>query len=171
MSESIGQFSARTQATRHPIPAWASALLFLAVFLILQTGYDSCRGSDFEHFVISELIVTPSAALIKLLTPFVQVSALGNQLIAPDGGISVLKGCEGTEVMFMLVAAFSAVAIPWRRRLIGMALGIFLVFGLNQMRLLALFYAYRTDSDLFGLLHGMVAPIILILSVALFFTG
>ena len=168
MTESYDQFLARTNRPARPLPLWASALVFLSVFFILQMAYGASRGSAFEHFVIGDLTVVPAAALINLLTPTVQVQALGNQLLAAGGGIVVLKGCEGTEVMFMLAAAFAAVNLPWRRRLTGLGLGILLVFGLNQIRLITLFYAHRSDPSLFNLLHGTVTPIVLIVAVALF---
>ena len=168
MNESFDQFVARTNRPSKPLPVWGSALVFLSVFFVLQMSYGACRGSAFEHFVIGDLTVVPTAALINLLTPTVQVEALGNQLVAPGGGITVLKGCEGTEIMFMLVAAFAAVVIPWRRRLAGLGLGILLVFGLNQVRLVTLFYVHRSDPSLFNLLHGTVAPIVLIIAVALY---
>jgi len=94
MSESFDQFLSRTEQPRKPLPAWVSALVFLSVFFILQMSYDACRGSDFEHFVLGDLTVFPTAAAINLLTPTVHVKALGNQLIAPGGGITVLKGCS-----------------------------------------------------------------------------
>lgn len=168
MNESFDQFITRTEQPRKPMPAWVSALVFLSVFFILQMSYDACRGSDFEHFILGDLTVTPTAALINLLTPAVNVIALGNQLIAPGGGITVLKGCEGTEIMFMLVAAFAAIVMSWQRRLSGLGLGILLVFCLNQVRLVTLFYVYRSEPSLFNLLHGTVAPIVLILCVALY---
>lgn len=169
MTESFDQFTARTTSRPlKPLPVWGSALVFLSVFFILQMGYGACRGSGFEHFIIGDLTVVPTAALIKLLTPSVQVQALGNQLIAPGGGITVLKGCEGTEVMFMLAAAFAAVVMPWRRRLTGLGLGILLVFCLNQIRLVTLFYVHRSDPSLFNLLHGTLAPIALIICVAIY---
>lgn len=168
MSESFDQFLARTELPRKPMSAWVSALVFLSVFFVLQMSYDACRGSDFEHFILGDLTVSPSAIVINLLTPAVHVKALGNQLIAPGGGITVLKGCEGTEIMFMLVAAFAAISMPWRRRLAGLGLGILLVFCLNQVRLVTLFYVYRSEPSLFNLLHGTVGPIVLILCVALY---
>lgn len=168
MNESFEQFVTRTNRPQKPLPPWVSALLFLSVFFILQMSYDACRGTDFEHFILGDLTVAPTAVLINLLTPTVNVKALGNQLIAPGGGITVLKGCEGTEIMFMLVAAFAAVVMPWRRRLSGLGLGILLVFCLNQMRLLLLFYVYRSEPTLFNLLHGTVTPIVLVLCVALY---
>lgn len=168
MNESFDQFISRTERARKPMPAWISALVFLAVFFILQMSYDACRGSDFEHFILGDLTVSPTATVINLLTPAVHVKALGNQLIAPGGGITVLKGCEGTEIMFMLVAAFAAITISWQRRLVGLGLGILLVFCLNQVRLVTLFYVYRSEPSLFNLLHGTVAPIVLILCIALY---
>ena len=168
MTESYEQFLARTDGAPKPLPIWGSALMFLAVFAILDMGYGACRGSGFEHFVIGDLTVVPAAALIQALTPAVGVRAMGNQLIATGGGIVVKKGCEGTEVMFMLVAAFAAVAMPWRRRLIGLGLGILLVFCLNQLRLVGLFFAYRSDPALFHLLHGTLAPIALVVAVAVY---
>jgi exosortase/archaeosortase family protein len=138
------------------------------VFFILQMSYDACRGTAFEHFVLGDMTVVPTAKLIQTLTPEVGVKAIGNQLRAPGGGITVLKGCEGTEVMFMLVAAFSAVIMPWRRRLMGLGIGILMVFCLNQIRLVGLFYAYRSDPSLFDLLHGTLAPITLVIIVALY---
>jgi len=168
MNESFEQFTARTSRPRQARPAWVAALLFLAVFFVLQMAYGASRGGAFEHFVIGDLTVVPAAALIRLLTPSIAVQALGNQLLAPGGGITVLKGCEGTEVMFMLAAAFAAVVMPWRRRLAGLGLGLLLVFGLNQLRLVTLFYVHRGDPSLFGLLHGTVAPIVLVIAVALY---
>ncbi len=168
MNESFEQFLSRTNRPPKPLPTWVSALVFLSVFFILQMSYNACRGSDFEYFILGDLTVAPTAALINLLTPAVQVKALGNQLIAPGGGITVLKGCEGTEIMFMLFAAFAAIVMPWRRRLTGLSLGILLVFCLNQVRLVTLFYVYRSEPSLFNLLHGTVGPIVLIVCVALY---
>jgi exosortase family protein XrtM len=168
MSESLDQFNARMNTPGKPLPLWGSALVFLTVFFILQMGYGACRGTWVEYLVLGDLTVAPSAAVIDLLTPEVGVRALGNQLKAPGGGITVLKGCEGTEVMFMLVAAFAAVAMPWRRKLVGLGLGILLVFCLNQIRLVGLFYAYRSDPSLFSLLHETVAPLLLVIAVALY---
>jgi exosortase/archaeosortase family protein len=146
----------------------AMALLFMALFFALQFSYELSRGSSFEHWVIGDLTVKPAAWLLQHLSPEVGVKALGNQLRAPGGGLVVKKGCEGVEVMFMLMAAFGAASIPWRRKLAGLGLGVALVFVLNQIRLVALFYAYRSDPELFSLLHGTVAPIVLVLLVGLY---
>jgi exosortase/archaeosortase family protein len=84
------------------------------------------------------------------------------------GGLNILNGCEGVEVAFLLIAALCAMPGSHRRRLCGMAVGVSLVFMLNQARILALFYAFRYDKVLFSLLHGTVAPLAMIACTVLF---
>lgn len=152
-----------------PRSIWLLALLFIVVFLALQTGYGALRGTWVERLVIDALTVKPAASMIRALSPDIGVKAEGTRLKAPGGGINILNGCEGTEVMFLLYAAFAAAAMPWRARFMGLFAGTLLVYALNQARVLALFYAYRSDKGLFDLLHGTVAPLALIALTTLFF--
>lgn len=152
-----------------PRPLWLQALLFGAVFVLLQAGYGALRGTWAERLAIDTLTVKTAAWSIRMLTPEVAVQAVGSRLKAPGGGINIINGCEGTEVLFLLCAAFASAALPWRARLSGVLAGTLLVFMLNQGRILALFYAYRSDKALFDLLHGTVAPLLLIALSALFF--
>lgn len=160
-------------SVRRPEPPrralWRQMSIFLAVFLVLQLGYGALRGSWVEHLLIDTLTVAPAAALIHIMSPELPVWAEGSRLKAPGGGINVLNGCEGTEVLFLLYAAFAAAVMPWRARLAGLAAGTLLVYALNQARVIALFHAYRSDRAWFDLLHGTVAPLALIAITTLFF--
>lgn len=165
-------YSADAHLLQHrlkPRPLWLQALLFGLVFLLLQAGYSAVRGTPIERFVIDTLTVKTAAWSIRGITPDVAVEAIGTRLKAPGGGINIINGCEGTEVLFLLVAALAAAAVPWRARLGGALAGALLVFVLNQGRILALFYAYRSDKTLFDVLHGTVAPLLLIAGSGLFF--
>ena len=64
-----------------------------------------------------------------------------------------------------------AYPFTWRTRLFGLLAGTAWVFALNQARVLGLFYAFRDDPVLFGHLHGLVTPLLLILGVLVFFFG
>jgi exosortase family protein XrtM len=151
-------------------PRWGLRVLaFLALFVALQAGYSSGRGGALERLVIDQATVRTAAVLIDTLSPELQVRADGPRLRASGGGLNVLNGCEGTDVAFLLVAALVVAPLPWRRRLAGLMLGLPLVFALNQLRVLALFYAFRSDRAWFDLLHGAVAPLLLVLAVGLFF--
>jgi exosortase/archaeosortase family protein len=73
------------------------------------------------------------------------------------------------ETLFMLIAAFAVAPITRQARIGGLLVGIPLVWVLNLTRILALFYAYHTNSDLFGFLHGIVTPAGMVISVAAFY--
>lgn len=137
----------------------------------MQWAWGQARGTGVERLVIDRLTVGTAARLIDLLDPEIGVSASGARLRASGGGINILNGCEGTEVFFLLASALLVAPIGWRRKLAGLALGGLVVFVLNQGRVLALFYAFRSDRGLFDVLHGTVAPLLLILATTAFFAA
>ncbi len=73
------------------------------------------------------------------------------------------------EELFLLVAAFAVAPIAWRWRVAGLLLGVAVVFVVNQLRVLTLFYAWRADHSLFDLLHGTVTPIAVVLLVSAYY--
>jgi exosortase family protein XrtM len=153
-------------ATRHP---WRAGLVFALAFLVLQTLWSQTKDTALERLWIDTATVKTAVALIGFVSPGIGVVAQGSRIKAPGGGINVLNGCEGTDILFLLAAAFLAFPMPWRRRLAGLGLGLVLVFLLNEARILALFYAYRNDRALFDLLHSLVAPIVLIAFAGAYF--
>ncbi len=145
--------------------------LFVAIFATLQLGWSSARDTWLERLVVHLVTVQPAAAAIRLLTPEIPAQALGPRIVAPGGGLNILNGCEGMEIVFLLAAAFFAVRMRWRTRLAGLGAGLSLVFLLNQARIMVLFYAFRSDKAVFDLLHTLASPVLLIAAVALFFYG
>lgn len=158
-----------TPQPQTPHPLWLTLAIFLGVFASLQWAWGEARDTWVERLVIHEATVKPAAALVRLITPEAQARPVSASIKAPGGGLNILNGCEGTEVMFLLVAAFAAARMGWRHRLIGLALGLALIYILNQARILALFYAFRNERGLFDLLHTTILPAVLIATVALYF--
>ena len=144
---------------------------FLLTFAMLWWGYESARGSAVERFVVDRLTVSTAATVIDAIAPSIGVRASGSRLLAEGGGLNVLAGCEGVDVLLLLAAALAAAPLPLRSRLAGLAIGAVVVFGLNQVRIVALFFANRADRELFALLHGTVTPLLMVAAVALFFTA
>ncbi len=142
--------------------------MFLLVFVVLQWAWDQARGTAFERAVIDMATVAVAVSIINVWTPDVQAGAVGAHIKASGGGIHVLNGCEGTEVLFLLIAALLTYPLSWRWRCMGIVAGVAWVFVLNQLRLMALFYSYRHDRALFDQLHGLVAPMVLIALSVLF---
>lgn len=151
-------------------PAWLQVAIFVACYVALQGLYARSGGTAVERFFLESAGSRPAAAVLDLLQPALQVRAVGTRVVAPGGGLNIGNGCEGTDLYFLLFAAFAAAPLlSWRRRAAGFALGLMLAFLLNQVRILALFHAYRADPTLFDLLHTTVAPIVLVIAMALYF--
>jgi exosortase/archaeosortase family protein len=145
------------------------ALLFAALFAVPQLIWQALRGTAVERALVHDGTVRCAVFLINLLTPQVHASAVGATVSAPGGGVRIVNGCDGTEAWFLLFAAFAVAPLGWNSRCRGFLLGTAVVFTVNQLRILALFYTIRADRGLFDLLHSTVTPIAVILLVAGYF--
>lgn len=143
-------------------------LLFAAVFVLLYVGVRLASG--FERWFIEQLTV-PSAVWLLNMSGWTTetVSAIGPRIAAPGGGLNVLQGCEGLDVLGLWIAAVAAGPFGWRGRLLGWTVGALMVFGLNQVRLLSLFAIYREHRAWFGDAHGLWWPLALVISVLLLY--
>ena len=136
---------------------------------LLQGLYSTAKDTWVEHLVIDQVTVKSAAWLIQVFDPATDVHPVGSRLRAPGGGINVINGCEGTDVVFLMIGAMLVAPISVRAKLIGGLLGTALVLVLNQARVIGLFYAYRFDRSLFDMMHGVIAPLLLIIAAAWFF--
>lgn len=145
------------------------AFAFAIVFGTLQIGWQLLDGSALQHLLIDRGVVVPAAWIARILTPTLGVYALGDRLRVPTGGINIVNGCDGMETLFLLVAGFVVAPLPRRARLSGIFAGVPVVYVLNLVRILTLFYAHRDDARLFDLLHGVVTPIAMVLAIVAFY--
>jgi exosortase family protein XrtM len=145
------------------------AFAFALVFMALQSGWEAARGSWIERLWVHQLTVRSATVVINQLTPEVQAVAKGTRISAPGGGLNVLFGCEGTDAVFLLTAALLVFPMSLRARATGLVVGLVWVFVLNQLRIVALFYAFRADSGLFDLLHTAAAPLLMVVLTGLYF--
>ena len=166
--ETAGGWTPDSIAPRRPSLFWRT-LGFILVFSSLQLGWQASRDTPIEHFVVHTCTVIPAAAMANLLTPDIHARAVDFSIRAPGGGLNILNGCEGMEALFLLIAAFAVAPISGRSKAWGLLIAFPVVFALNQARILALLYTYRSDRGLFDPLHGVVAPIAVVLLVAAYF--
>jgi exosortase family protein XrtM len=142
---------------------------FLAIFFVLQTLWTRMEGGWLQRLWVDTLTVQTATAVIGVISPQAQAQARGTRIVAAGGGLNILNGCEGTEVLFLLIAALVVAPLTARARLYALASGLVFVFAVNQLRILVLFFAFRHDKSLFDLLHTMVAPLVLVALTGLFF--
>jgi exosortase/archaeosortase family protein len=139
------------------------------VFGVLQFGWQALDGSALARAIIDRGVVAPAVAVAQWLTPGLGVRASGNRLREPTGALAIVNGCDGMETLFLLAAGFCVAPLPLRSRLAGILVGIPIVYVLNQLRSLALFYAKHQSGDLFDVLHAIVTPIVMVFAIAAFY--
>jgi len=144
-------------------------VLFLAIFGALDYGYYLTRGTVVEHLLIDTLTVRPAAAVINAVVPAASARASGNSLFTQFGSVNILEGCEGSDGMFLLIAA--VLPFPARRlsKLIGVIGGVSLMYAMNQLRILALLLTLHWHPDWFASLHGLIAPTCIVVAGCIFF--
>jgi exosortase family protein XrtM len=152
----------------------ATPLRFAVTFLVLSAlligGFEALRGSAIERFLVETLTLEPTTVLIDRLTPAEHVQLIGRRLVAANGPtLNVTRGCEGIEMLLLLIAAVLAFPASGRQRLQGLLWGSLLAYGLSVTRLLLLHYTLVYRPALWEALHGLVLPLGPIVLLALYF--
>jgi exosortase family protein XrtM len=146
--------------------SWLRLALFLALYALLHWAYQSLRESRFDPWFIHTLTVQPAAGLIGWLAPLDGVGAEGARLVWPQGRLTLRAACDGFEVMSLFIAAVLVADIGWRRGLLLLLGGCTLVWALNQLRIAALYWAFRYERDWFDAIHTVWGPLLLVACVA-----
>jgi len=113
----------------------------------------------------TDALAAISADIVRWFDP--QVIAHGNVLRSSRNGFAVAieAGCNGVEATIVLIAAVLAFPAPWRRKLVGLAVGILAVQGLNIVRVISLFYLGQWNFDAFEFAHRYVWQALIMLDV------
>ncbi len=151
---------------RHP------GLRFLVVtailFVVLQRAYIAFRDSDdnrLNHVVNAEV----SATIINLISPERGVEAVDGVLRGGAIPIDIRKGCEGFEVMIIMIAVMLAFPMPLVYRITGMIAGCLFIYVLNIIRIVSLFYITLKRPEFFDAAHISVWQTIIIMLATGFF--
>jgi exosortase/archaeosortase family protein len=143
--------------------------LFALIFAALQWGWSVQQDSALFRLWVEDLNVRAAVVLIAAVQPDSGAAAAGPRVQAPGGGINVLQGCDGAELLWLMTAAFAVAPLAWRWRLGGWLAGLLLVWLLNVTRITALFFVWRSDPRWFDWLHNYIGPIVLVALLALYF--
>lgn len=113
----------------------------------------------------TDTLAAISAGIITQFDP--AVVAQGNVLQSTRNGfaVSIVAGCNGIEASIVLVAAILAFPATWKRKLVGLAIGIVAVQGLNIIRVISLFYLGQWSFDAFEWAHLYVWQALIMLDV------
>lgn len=119
--------------------------------------------------IYPRLFGQPAVAMIDALQPAEAVSAQANRLSSPRAALEIVRGCDGSGVLFLVCAAVLAFPTSWRARLAGVLFGAALVYALNLLRLAGLYFVAAYRPPWFLPLHTYFVPMLLIVAMALFY--
>jgi exosortase/archaeosortase family protein len=151
--------------------SWKRLLAFVFLFGAFYLALAQAWGDGLSYWLIDVFTVKPAAWIARHVLGDPTIAAQGSRVGSGQGSLNVLFGCEGTDVLMLLAAALLVTPVRWADRLTGLLAGTAFVFVVNQLRLLALLEALRTQRDWFGALHGLVAPLAVVALVSVFFLG
>jgi exosortase family protein XrtM len=101
--------------------------------------------------------------------PHEQVRCDDRSLVSVHARLRIVRGCEGTEILLLLAAAVFAYPASLRHRTTGLLIGAGLAWLLSAARLALLFWALRQSPGHWEALHGVVAPLLPVICVGLYF--
>ncbi|NCA69135.1 MAG: exosortase H [Sphingobacteriia bacterium] len=142
---------------------------FLGLLLVLSFIYNlpSVSAALIEPW---NLILAQAAfGVMQLIDADVRLSGNVISTLAGANAVSVESDCNGVEATLLLLCAVVAFPASWKERLIGLAVGLFLVQGLNLVRIVSLFYLGQWNMAVFDWTHKYLWPIILIVVALLAF--
>jgi exosortase/archaeosortase family protein len=85
-----------------------------------------------------------------------EASATGPNLNCGGGTLTVKEGCDGVLPFLILASAILAFPVAWGRRALGVAMGAFLIAGVNVARLVSLLLVSAYHPDQLELFHVYV---------------
>jgi len=149
---------------------WGFGLKMCLVYGVLYWAYGLVPDQWLAQSAYPVLFTHPGVAIIQWLEPAAQVRAEANQIITSTVALEVVRGCDGTGALFLLLAALvAAEGVRWKARAWGALTGALMLYGLNEARLVALYFAAVHRPTWFNSLHEYFIPSLLVVSVGLFY--
>lgn len=149
---------------------WLQFILFVGCYALLDYGYFKIPVDLFMKVIYYHGVVAVCADLINMIAPLEQVLAQQNHLLSTKANLEIVRGCDGAGVLFLVVSAIVAFPSTWRRKLIGLLLGISLIYLLNLLRISALYFIIAYQPGWFLLVHTYLAPTLMIIVGCCYFT-
>jgi exosortase family protein XrtM len=142
---------------------WPQFILFVGCYALLNYSYFKIPDDLFIDVIYYHGVVKICADLINMITPFEQVLAQQNHLFSSKANLEIVRGCDGAGVLFLMVSAIIAFPSTLRRKMIGLLLGIGLIYLINLLRINILYFVIAYQPDWFQLIHVYLAPTLMVM--------
>lgn len=144
--------------------------LFVALYLVFHGLYLLVPDKLLRETLYPNLVGSVSVLMINGIEPNANARAEMNSVKSRRAQLDIVRGCDGSGVVFIVAAATLAFATSVRRKLIGLGLGLVLVYVINQIRIVGLYFVVANRVEWFPFLHTYLAPTLIIVLVCLYFS-
>ena len=110
-----------------------------------------------------------SSAVINLITPKEETFIDGKNIKSGGFSLEIAWGCEGVEGIFLIVAALTAYSMKYKWKVYGILTGTALLYTLNIIRIIFLYYTIKYKPSMFDIIHVYVGQTFIIFLGVLFF--
>ena len=143
--------SGDTGRSRSLAPALKFVLSFVGSLAVLGTVYAWITARYHDSFgAFMEFTATISGGVASL---FADITRSGRYLTCGGFSVEIIDECTGVLEMVIFLAAVVAFPTTWRKKLIGAALGVPLIYLFNVIRIIVLLFAGAYSNALFDFLH------------------
>ena len=122
--------------------------MMIAVFmLVLQTDF-------FQTNIFIPHLHQTASICGKILGLFgKKYKIVESSVFSPDFSLSLIRGCDSIYPTAMLWSAILAFSAPWRSKVIGLAIGAILLYCINVVRILSMFFLGAYFPSFFDMVH------------------
>lgn len=144
--------------------------VFVLLYLVMHGLYLLVPDRVLAEHVYPLAVGSVSAAAINAISPDARARAEANSVKSTRAQLDIVRGCDGSGVVFIVTAATLAFATSMRRKLVGLLLGLVVVYVINQVRIVGLYFVVANRVEWFPFLHTYLAPTLIILLVCVYFS-
>lgn len=152
---------ARLEWIKFPVMLGSCYLIFYVFYYHIP--------DDTLRKIYQELFVNFSVTLINTLSSEEYVTGDMNKLVSTRAILSIARGCEGAGALFLLLSAILVFPSGLKQKVLGLLCGSLLVYLLNVIRIVVLYFIIAYNKSWFLPIHALYAPSLLILLCSLFF--
>lgn len=131
--------------------------------------YHKVPDDTLRKTIYPNVIGHAAAKVINTVTPEHRVRVHENKLSSGSTVLNIVRGCDGSGVWFMLMAAVLGFGARFKATIFGLLFGTLVVYIVNQIRIVGLFYVVEHNRMWFPPVHTYYAPTLIILIIAIFF--
>lgn len=138
--------------------------IFILSFITLVSLFYIFSGLgyfDKTTFWLANLGVKSSELILKNQVEGINFE--GNTITLKHFRVNVNAGCDGLEIIVLFIIAVITFPVAFIKKIPAIILGSILLFLINLLRILALFYIGYNYNDKLDLFHNDIFPLIIII--------